>query len=78
VMLHADPPRVVDYQLAQQDYRGKRESWWFDSTQYFLHCLAHNLRPTPDGEDGLRCLRVLCAMDDSVRDGRPVTVSGDP
>ena len=63
LMLHADRPRVLDYQFADVDPAGRRDNWWTESTRYFLHCLNTGLPPTPDVEDGLACLRVL-------RDGR--------
>ncbi len=74
LMLHGERPRVVDYQFPQCDYTGRRDNWWFDSTRYFVHCLAAGEAPTPDVEDGLACLRVLRALDESVSSGLPITV----
>jgi predicted dehydrogenase len=76
VMLHGERPRVLDYQSPHLDYAEKRDSWWCQSTRYFVDCIASGLHPTPDVEDGLRCLRVLRAMDESVRTGKPVAVAG--
>jgi predicted dehydrogenase len=76
VMLHGERARVLDYQFPHLDHAGRRDNWWFQSTRYFIHCIASGLRPTPDVEDGLRCLHVLRAMDESVRTGRPVEVAG--
>jgi predicted dehydrogenase len=76
VVLHDQRPHVVDYQSPHLDYTGRRDGWWFQSTRCFVHCIASGLHPTPDVEDGLHCLRVLCAMDESVRTKRPVAVAG--
>jgi predicted dehydrogenase len=76
VVLHDARPHVVDYQFPHLDYTGKRDSWWFQSTRYFVHCIASGVRPTPDVEDGLKCLQVLRAMDESVRTKQPVAVAG--
>jgi predicted dehydrogenase len=75
VMLYADPPHVLDYQFSHADHTGKREGWWFRSTRYFVHCLEAGVHPTPDVEDGMRCLCVLRAMDTSVRTGKPIRVA---
>jgi predicted dehydrogenase len=75
-MLHGERARVLDYQFPHLDYTGKRDNWWSQSTRYFVHCIASGLRPTPDVEDGLRCLHVLRAMDESVKTGKPVAVAG--
>jgi predicted dehydrogenase len=76
VVLHDERPHVVDYQFPHLDYTGRRDSWWFQSTRYFVHCIASGLHPTPGVEDGLQCLHALRAMDESVRTGRPVAVAG--
>jgi len=75
LMLHGDRSRVVDHQFAHFDPAGRRDNWWTESTRYFLHCLNTGRAPTPGVEDGLACLRVLRAMDESVRTGKAVAAT---
>jgi predicted dehydrogenase len=73
MMLHSQkPPQVVNYTYNYLDYRGHKEDWWSQSTRSFLHCIKTGERATPDVDDGLACLKVLLAMEESIRTGRPV------
>jgi predicted dehydrogenase len=74
VRLYAEHAEMVNYSYSYSDHAGRRDNWWFDSTRYFVHCLATGTHPTPDVDDGLRCLRVLLAMEESIRTNLPVGV----
>ena len=73
--IHKRTSKAVNYTYPNRDHAGKRDNWWYQSTKHFVHCLEKGLHPTPDVEDGLRCLRVLLAMDETVRTGNPVGIS---
>lgn len=38
---------------------------------YFSECILNNRDPEPDGEDGLRDVRVLVAVEAALRTGKP-------
>ncbi|GCE85022.1 Gfo/Idh/MocA family protein [Komagataeibacter diospyri] len=40
-------------------------------TFYFSECILHDRDPEPDGEDGLRDVRILVAVEAALRTGRP-------
>jgi len=77
MLIYTDRPRTVSYQYPYQDHRGRRENWWFQSTRYFVHCLESGQHSTPDVEDGLRCLQVLLAMEQTIQSGQPVQIPLD-
>ena len=62
------------YAYPYTDHRGHRDNWWVQSTRYFVHCLADGHNVTPDVDDGLACLRVLLAMEATIRTGQPARV----
>ena len=72
LLLHRDKGRAVNYVYSYADHRGQTDNWWVQSTRYFVHCIEKGLHPTPDVHDGIACLKVLLAMDESIRTGRPV------
>lgn len=76
MMLHTSdrPAQVVNYTYNYLDYRGHKEDWWSQSTRYFLHCVETGEAAKPDVEDGIACLKVLLAMDESISTGRPVGI----
>ena len=78
MMLHSGKGggHVVNYSYNYRDYRGHKEDWWSQSTRYFLHCIESDEHATPDVDDGLACLKVLLAMDESVRTGKAVRITG--
>ena len=47
-------------------------------TQYFSDCVLDNQHPEPDGWEGLADVRVIKAIEESLRTGRPVTVAPVP
>ena len=44
-------------------------------TQYFSNCMLDNEHPEPDGEEGLADVRVIKAMEESIKTGKPVAVT---
>ena len=66
---------VVNHSYNYRDYRGHKEDWWSQSTRYFLHCIETDEHATPDVDDGLTCLKVLLAMEESMKTGKPVSLS---
>ena len=75
MMVHSTkPPQVVNYSYNYPDYRGHKEDWWTQSTRYFLHCLETGSHAVPDVDDGIACLKVLLAMDESIRTGKVVKI----
>ena len=74
MMLHVGPGSAVNYTYNYQDYRGRKEDWWSQSTCYFVHCIEAGLHPVPDVDDGLACLKTLLAMDESIRTKQPVSI----
>ena len=43
-------------------------------TQYFSNCILDNEHPEPDGEEGLADVRVIKAIEESIKTGKPVAV----
>ncbi len=76
LMLHAPGTgvRAVNFTYNYPDYRGHKEDWWTQSTRYFVHCIETGQAPKPDVDDGIACLKVLLAMEESMRTGRPAAV----
>ena len=75
IMLHsAKPAQVVNFTYNYLDYRGHKEDWWTQSTQYFLHCIETGAHALPDVDDGIACLKVLLAMDESIKTAKPVAI----
>ena len=75
LLVHVGAGAAVNYSYDYENYRGNRENWWTQSTRYFLHCIETGAHPTPDVTDGIACLKVLLAMDESIRSRKPVRIS---
>ena len=74
LVVHTDGSRTVNYTYPYTDHRGRRENWWFQSTRHFVHCVLAGQHPTPDVDDGLACLQVLLAMEETSATGKPVAI----
>lgn len=77
MLYSAGGARAMNYVYPFVDHRARRHNWWFESTRYFVHCIDAGGHPTPDVEDGLACLRVLLAVEESIHSGRPVEIRYD-
>jgi predicted dehydrogenase len=77
MMLHSGKGggRVVNYVYNYLDYRGHKEDWWAQSTRSFLYAIETGTHATPDVDDGIACLKVLLAMDESIKTGKPVKIN---
>lgn len=47
-------------------------------TKYFSDCVLDDKQPEPDGEEGLADVRVIKAIEESLKTGRPVTLPPGP
>jgi predicted dehydrogenase len=74
MILYSGGSQAVNYTYSYKDHRGLTDNWWFQSTKYFVHCLNTGQHPTPDVEDGMRCLQVLLAMEEAARAGKMVRI----
>jgi predicted dehydrogenase len=63
--------KTVEQRFAQTDQFGSE-------TKYFSDCILNNLQPEPDGEEGLADIRVIAAIEQSLRTGKPQTVKQSP
>ena len=54
------------------DINGKPTGFCTASIEHFIDCLAHGTDPIVTGEDGLEATRIVQAMEQSARSGRPV------
>lgn len=69
--------RAIHEEFEALDYGGRLSGWWFDSLHYFVDSVLDRKTPTPDAADALRTLRVLIAMDESIKRGASVGVEYD-
>jgi len=74
MVVHADRTETVNYQYPYLDHRGHRDNWWAESTRYFVHCIGTGKHPTPDADDGMACLKVLLAMEQTAEGGQRVRI----
>jgi len=54
---------------------GRYYGFQLESIRHFADCVAYERDPLISGEDGLEVTRALCAVEESVRTGRPVEIS---
>ena len=54
------------------DINGKPTGFCTASIEHFIDCVAHGSDPVVTGEDGLEATRIVQAMEQSARSGRPV------
>jgi predicted dehydrogenase len=68
------------HRLCRDDRRGSKThsfdpvEQFGNETQYFSDCILCDLRPEADGEEGLRDVRVLAAVERSLETGETVTL----
>lgn len=74
MVVHGDRTETINYLFPYVDHRGHRDNWWSQSTRYFVHCIIQGEHPTPDVDDGMACVKVLLAMDETARTGQPVAI----
>jgi len=74
MVLHTDRTHTLNYAYPYLDHGGRRDNWWVQSTRHFVHCLRTGAHPTPDVDDGLACLKVLLAMEETSRTGQAVAI----
>jgi predicted dehydrogenase len=67
--------RRLDY-LTQLDIRGARYGFTLHSIQYFADCVLRDTAPFIGLDDGLANTRILCAVEESARSGRPISLVG--
>ena len=53
----------------------KRVGWWFESVNYFIHCLENNIKPEPDENDGRAVTKILLAIIESADKGKPIRIT---
>lgn len=63
--------RRLDY-LTQFDIRGFQYGFTLQSIQYFADCVINEKVPFISLEDGLANVKILCAVEESARTGKPV------
>jgi len=67
---------AVDHPLDMgvPNFTGQTTGWWYNSCYYFVDCLEKGRHPVPDERDGLAVVETLVAMDQSLKQGKNVTV----
>jgi len=53
---------------------GKRIGFVNESIFHFVDCVLKNKQPIVTGEDGLAVTKILCAVEESARKGKPITL----
>ncbi len=66
--------RAVDYNIGTENPLGTVQGWWYDSVYYFVDCIERGLTPEPGVDQGTLVTRVLLAVEESARRGRPVSL----
>ncbi|MFM9108580.1 MAG: Gfo/Idh/MocA family protein [Chloroflexota bacterium] len=64
--------------LLQLDIQGRQFGFTLQSIQYFADCVIADRVPFISLRDGVQNTRILCALEESARAGRPVSLAGDP
>lgn len=57
------------------DLNYKRVGWWFESVNYFIHCLENDIKPKPDENDGRAVTNILLAIIESAERDEPVKIT---
>jgi predicted dehydrogenase len=77
------PGRNLSYTIVHDD--GSRVEKTFELRDpivreliHFSRCVLESHRPHPDGREGLADVRVLCALQQSAEEGRPILLAGGP
>lgn len=65
-----------DYLIMPTIY-GEQKGFAAESIRHFIECVIHNHPPCVTGRDGLIVTQVICAIQESVRAGVPVTIPGN-
>ena len=53
---------------------GRRIGFVNESIAHFVDCIAHEKKPIATGKDGLAVTKILCAVEESARKGKPVAL----
>ena len=53
---------------------GRQQGFAAESIRHFIECVHADTQPLVTGRDGLEVTKVICAIEESVRTGLPVTV----
>ncbi len=56
------------------DIHGRRVGFVNESILHFVDCLVHGKKPIPTGRDGLAVTKILCAVEESARNAKPVAL----
>ena len=62
--------------LGKYDMHGGPTGFTLESIRHFVDCVLQDKEPLCTGEDGLWATRIICAMEESVRQQRPVELAG--
>ncbi len=54
---------------------GEQKGLAIESIRHFIDCVLHDREPRVTGEDGLKTTRIIQAIEESVRSGRPVEMA---
>jgi len=56
------------------DIHGRRVGFVNESIAHFVDCIAQEKQPAATGRDGLAVTKILCAIEDSARESKPVSL----
>jgi len=62
----------------EDEEKGKRTDQFGGETKYFSDCILEGRSPEPDGDEGLRDVRVIAAIEESLRTGAVVKLAAMP
>jgi predicted dehydrogenase len=71
---YADRHATLRWDLDSRRYDGAERGWWYDSCDYFVHCLRTGEEPLPNARDATYVTEILEAMSVSVMSGQAVLV----
>lgn len=58
--------------LVMPEIHGKHAGFAYESIRHFVDCVREGRKPLVSGEDGLQTTKIICAMEKSASEGRPV------